>query len=140
MAHTCNYNSNLHSFFNTPFITMAKTKDLSELIVEGIQNRKGKNITIIDMTDIDTAATRRFIIAEGTSSTQTAAIAESVEESVRLGAGIKLYGSVGANTGEWVVMDYGDTWVHIFLPPVRQRYNLEELWSDARITEIPDLD
>lgn len=119
---------------------MAKTKDLSELIVEGIQNRKGKNITIIDMTDIDTAATRRFIIAEGTSSTQTAAIAESVEESVRSGAGIKLYGSVGANTGEWVVMDYGDTWVHIFLPPVRQRYNLEELWSDARITEIPDLD
>lgn len=118
---------------------MNPNKDLAELIVEGIQNRKGRNITIIDMSGIDTAATRRFIVAEGTSSTQTAAIAESVEETVRLGGG-KLYGAVGTGTGEWVVMDYGDTWVHIFLPPVRERYNLEELWSDATITRIPDLD
>lgn len=119
---------------------MDSSKELTDLIIEGIQNRKGHNITIIDMGDIDTAATRRFIVAEGTSTTQTAAIAESVEETVRLGSGLKLFGSVGAGTGEWVVMDYGDTWVHIFLPPVRERYNLEELWSDAKITEIPDLD
>ncbi len=119
---------------------MNSTKDLTDLIIEGIQNRKGHKITIIDMGNLDTAATRRFIVAEGTSSTQTASIAESVEETVRLGSGQKLIGSVGTGTGEWVVMDYGDTWVHIFLPPVRERYNLEELWSDAQITEIPDLD
>ncbi|MDE6464649.1 MAG: ribosome silencing factor [Muribaculaceae bacterium] len=119
---------------------MSTTPDLTRLIVEGIQNRKGRGITIIDMSSIDTAATRRFVIAEGTSTTQTVAIAESVEESVREGLGLKPFGSVGANTGEWVVLDFGDTWVHIFLPPVRQHYNLEELWSDATITEIPDLD
>lgn len=119
---------------------MSTTPDLTRLIVEGIQNRKGRGITIIDMSSIDTAATRRFVIAEGTSTTQTAAIAESVEESVREGLGLKPFGSVGASTGEWVVLDFGDTWVHIFLPPVRQHYNLEELWSDASITEIPDLD
>ena len=44
------------------------------------------------------------------------------------------------NAGEWVVMDYGDIWVHVFLPETRRRYNLEELWCDANITEIPDLD
>ncbi len=119
---------------------MTSNKDITEFIIEGIQNRKGHNITIIDMGDIDTAAARRFIVADGTSTTQTASIAESIEESVRKGCGQKLLGSVGENAGEWIVMDYGDTWVHIFLPPVRQRYSLEELWSDANITEIPDLD
>lgn len=119
---------------------MSTSKDLTELIIEGIQNRKGRKITVIDMGGIDTAGTRRFVVAEGTSSTQTAAIAESVEETVRLASGQKVLGAVGTATGEWVVMDYGDTWVHIFLPPVRERYNLEELWSDAKITEIPDLD
>ena len=78
---------------------MTQDKDLTDLIVEGIQNRKGKNITIVDMVGIDTAATRRFIIAEGSSTTQTAAIAESVEETVRLASGQKVLGSVGTRTG-----------------------------------------
>ena len=119
---------------------MAQSKSLSELIVEGIHNRKGRNVTIIDMSDIDTAVTRRFIIAEGNSTIQTGAIAESIEETVREASGVKPFGSVGEGTGEWVVMDYGDTWVHIFIPAVRVRYNLEELWSDAKVSHIPDLD
>ncbi len=51
----------------------------------------------------------------------------------------KPFGIIGENTGEWVVMDYGDVWVHIFLPPIRERYRLEELWSDAKIIEIAEL-
>lgn len=119
---------------------MTEKKDLVDFIIEGIQNRKGRGITIIDMSSIDTAATRRFVIAEGNTPIQTAAIAESVEETVRLGCGEKPFGADGIGTDEWVVMDYGDTWVHIFVPAVRQRYNLEELWSDAEITTVPDLD
>ncbi len=112
----------------------------AKLIIEGIQNRKGKGITVVDLSPIEGAGTQCFIIAEGTSTTQTAAIAASVEEYVRENGGIKPFGTIGAGNGEWVVMDYGDIWVHIFLPPTRSRYNLEELWSDAIITEIPDLD
>lgn len=119
---------------------MTQTRDLSEIIIEGIQNRKGRNITVVDMNAIDTAATHRFIIAEGNSTTQTAAIADSVVETVLGQSGVKPFGTVGAGTGEWVVLDYGDTWVHVFLPQVRRRYNLEELWSDAELTEIPNLD
>ncbi|MBD5220615.1 MAG: ribosome silencing factor [Muribaculaceae bacterium] len=119
---------------------MTSTQDIKELIIEGIRDRKGKGITVVDMTDIDTAATGCFIIAEGTSTTQTAAIAESVEELVRKSSGVKPYNVDGENAGDWVIMDYGDVWVHIFLPTVRTRYNLEELWSDAKITNLPDLD
>ena len=53
---------------------------------------------------------------------------------------MKPYGIDGADAGDWVIVDYGDTWVHIFLPDTRNRYKLEELWSDAVITEVPDLD
>ena len=110
-------------------MTDTTTTELKDLIIEGIHNRKGHGVTVIDLTS-----------AEGNSSTQTAAIAESVEEHVRLSSGVKPYGIDGADAGDWVIVDYGDTWVHIFLPDTRNRYKLEELWSDAVITEVPDLD
>lgn len=114
--------------------------DLKKLIIEGIQERKGSDITVVDMSDINSAATEAFVICQGTSSTHTAAIAECVEEYVREHSGIKPYGIDGAEGSDWVVMDYGNVWVHIFLEETRRRYNLEELWSDAKITKIPNLD
>lgn len=119
---------------------MSQNFKTSDFVVDAIQDRKGKGITIIDLSKVENAGANCFVIAEGTSTTQTAAIAAGIEDSLREKAGLKPYGIVGSANGEWIVMDYGDTWVHIFLPPVRQRYNLEELWSDADITEIPDLD
>ncbi|MCM1066916.1 MAG: ribosome silencing factor [Muribaculaceae bacterium] len=119
---------------------MTPKKDLQQLIIEGIHERKGRGVTVVDLTAIESAAASYFIIAEGNSTTQTAAIAESVEEYVRINGGVKPFGIDGAEAGDWVIVDYGDTWVHIFLPETRHRYSLEELWSDATITEIPDLD
>ena len=118
---------------------MTTTDAIGDLIIEGIRNRKGHNITIMDLSGIENAAASKFIIAEGTSTTQTSSIAESVEETVRENCGEKPFGIIGENTGEWVVMDYGDVWVHIFLPPIRERCRLEELWSDAKIIEIAEL-
>lgn len=118
---------------------MTQTKDLKELIIEGIQDRKGHGITVVDLSHIDTAATGSFIIAEGNSTTHVSAVAESVEEYVRKNGGIKPFGMDGEEGSDWIVLDYGSVWVHIFLPQTRQRYNLEELWSDAAITEVPDL-
>ena len=115
---------------------MTPTTNLKELIIEGIHNRKGHGISVVDLSSIDTAATGSFIIAEGNSTTHTASIAESVADT----SGVKPYGIDGEEGSDWVIMDYGDIWVHIFLPETRTRYNLEELWSDAPITEVPDLD
>ena len=119
---------------------MTQQDKLKELSIEGIQDRKGRKVTIVDMSDIEAAATSSFIIAEGTSSMQVAAIADSVREYVLEHGGIKPYNYDGYANSEWIVIDYGDTLVHIFLPEARQRYNLEELWSDAVITDVPDLD
>lgn len=119
---------------------MTETQQLRRLIIEGIQARKGHSITVVDLEKIDTAATGAFIIAEGNSSTHSASIADSVEETVRLNGGGRLYGTDGAEGSDWVVMDYGDVFVHIFMHDTRHRYNLEDLWSDAEITEVPDLD
>lgn len=119
---------------------MDKKFDLNKLIIEGIQDRKGKEITIMDMSPIESAPYPEFIIASGSSSQNVAGIADNVREYVQEVSGIKPYNYDGYTNSEWVVIDYGSILVHIFQPATRERYNLEELWSDAIINKIPDLD
>lgn len=117
------------------------TTETRELIIDAIRDRKGRSITLVDLEKIPGASARSFIIAEGTSTTQVSAIADRLRERIREEAGIKPFNSDGMkDNSEWIVLDYGDIWVHIFLPEARMRYNLEELWNDAEITEYPDLD
>lgn len=119
---------------------MNQHPELQQLIIEGIQDRKGKKITVVDLSGIESAAASKFIICEGTSTMQVNAVADSVRDYLLENARIKPYNYDGYANSEWIVIDYGDTLVHVFLPQVRDRYNLEDLWSDAVITEIPDLD
>lgn len=121
-------------------MTSQSLTDTQELVIDAIRDRKGHSITIVDLSDIPGASASQFIIAEGSSSTQVASIADRLEERLRIDAGLKPYNSDGFKNSEWIVMDYGDFWVHVFQRETRTRYNLEELWSDAEITEIPDLD
>lgn len=117
--------------------TITTTRDL---IIDAIRDRKGHSITVVDLEKIPGASASTFIIAEGNSTTQVASIADHLEERLLEDARLKPYNTDGFKNSEWIVLDYGDTWIHIFLPEARLRYNLEELWSDADITEIPDLD
>ncbi len=119
---------------------MTSKQDILKLIIEGIQERKGKHITTIDLSEIESAAASNFVICEGTSTMQVSAIADSVREYLLEKADIKPYNYDGYQNSQWIVIDYGSALVHVFLPEVRDRYNLEELWSDAPLTEIPDLD
>lgn len=114
--------------------------DVTRLVIEGIQERKGRKITLVDLSDIESSGVSNFIICEGTSTMQVSAIADSVRDYLLENARIKPYNYDGYQNSQWIVIDYGDTLVHVFLPQERERYNLEELWSDAKITEIPDLD
>lgn len=110
------------------------------MIIEGIQERKGKRITVVDLSGIEGVAASGFVICQGSSTMQVAAIADSVREYVQEHGGVKPYNYDGYQNSQWIVIDYGDLFVHVFLPDVRETYNLEELWSDADIEEVPDLD
>ncbi len=118
---------------------MTKDTDLNSLI-DAIRDRKGRNITLVDLDGVDGASAGAFIIAEGSSPTQVSAIADRLRDRLLDDARLKPYNSDGRQGSEWIVLDYGDVWIHIFLPEARTRYNLEELWSDAKITNYPDLD
>lgn len=124
-------------------LTTAKNANimpLTNIIIEGIQERKGKKTTIIDLSEIETATSRQFVICQGTSTMQVSAIADSVREYVQKTIGRKPYNYDGYKNCQWIVIDYGEIMVHVFLPEFREFYNLEQLWSDATITEIEDLD
>ena len=109
-------------------------------IIEAIQDRKGRDITILDMSKVDGAPTGNFIICTGKSTTQVSSIADNVREEVQKKTGEKPINYDGYRNSQWIVIDYGDTMVHVFLPETREFYRLEELWNDAETTEIPNLD
>ena len=119
---------------------MEKKNKLVESIVKGIQEKKGTDIVIADLRGIDGTICDYFVICQGNSPTQIDAITDSVEETVRLEAGEKPVKIAGLTNAEWVAMDYTDILVHIFLPEMRQYYNLEDLWEDAKLTRVPDID
>ena len=117
-----------------------ETKLLVDKIVEGIQEKKGKNIVTIDMQSLPGRICRYFVICEGNTPTQTSAISDSVWEYVRKTTKEKPYVVDGERNAEWIAMDYGTVIVHIFLPDRRAHYDLERLWADAKLNRIPNLD
>ena len=119
---------------------MEQTTTLVETIVNGIQEKKGSGIVVADLNGIDGTICRYFVVCQGNSPSQVEAIAESVGDMARIQLKEKPSHVVGLENAHWVAMDYGDVLVHIFLPEVRKYYDLEHLWDDAELTEIPDLD
>lgn len=116
------------------------TKQLVEVITQGIQEKKGKDIVVVDMQGIDGAICNYFVICSGNSPTQVAAIMDSVEDTARDKAGEKPVRVVGEQQAQWIAMDYIDVMVHIFLPDAREFYNIDRLWEDAGVVNIPDID
>ena len=119
---------------------MNDTKVLIEKIKEGIQEKKGKKIIVADLTSIEDTIYKYFVICQGNSPSQVRAIVDSIKEITRKGADSKPYAIDGLRNAEWVPMDYADVLVHVFLPETRDFYNLEHLWADAKLTQIPGLD
>ena len=119
---------------------MEQIKNLVKTITEAIQEKKGSQIVVADLKGIEGTICQYFIICQGNSPTQVEAITESVGDMVREKLHEKPTHVVGLENAQWVAMDYGDVLVHVFLPDVREYYDLEHLWDDATLTHIPDLD
>ena len=121
-------------------ILMEQTKQLVESITRGIQEKKGTGIVVADLSGIDGTICHYFVICQGNSPSQVEAITESVGDFARKELDERPTHVVGLENAQWVAMDFTDVLVHIVLPDVRDYYDLEHLWDDAKLTHIPDLD
>ena len=119
---------------------MDQTEILVKTIVAGLQEKKGKNIVTVDLTQLPGAICRYMVICEGNTPSQVSALSDSVWDFAHREANEKPLSIDGAQRAEWIGMDYGTVLVHIFLPELREFYNLDNLWSDAKVTRIADLD
>lgn len=119
---------------------MQKKIDITPQIIEAITDKKGKKITLIDLSDFETAPTGRLVICQGNSTSQVSAIADSIREKVYEECQTKPYNYDGYRNSQWIVIDYGDLMVHVFQPQFREFYSLESLWNDAPVENLPDID
>ena len=111
---------------------------LAELVVKGMQEKKAADICVIDLKSLHNAVSDYFIISSANSDTQLDAIARAVEEEVFKITNQNPWQSEGRVHKEWILLDYVDVVVQIFLKDKREFYALEELWGDAPIRYIED--
>lgn len=119
---------------------MTTTQELIDLIIEGIQEKKGRQISIADLSNITSAPAEAFVICTANSPSQVDSIVDSIENVTRVKGKENPTAIAGRQNSLWVAMDYGNVIVHVFVPDMREYYNIDNLWSDAKITIIPDLD
>ncbi|MGH1386246.1 ribosome silencing factor [Kordia sp.] len=116
--------------------TKVSTDQLITGIIKGIEEVKGNDITILDLREIENTVCDYFIICNGTSNTQVNAIVGSVQKLVSKELKDKPWHIEGAENAEWVLMDYVNVVVHVFQKHIREFYDIEGLWGDAKVTSI----
>jgi len=109
---------------------------LADLVVRGMQDKKASDIVVLNLKELKNAVADYFIICSANSDTQLEAIARSVEEEIEKVTGESPWQTEGRTNREWVLLDYVDVVVHVFLRDRRRFYALEELWGDANISYI----
>ncbi|MFT4022456.1 MAG: ribosome silencing factor [Flavihumibacter sp.] len=114
---------------------LTKNAKILKSIIKAIQEKKGERIIALDLRKIQEAVADFFIICEAGSTTQVKAIADSVEHELKMELGEIPYRHEGQQAAQWILIDYVNVVVHIMLPETRKFYRLEEMWSDAPITE-----
>ena len=109
---------------------------LADLVVRGMQDKKAADIVVLNLKELKNAVADYFIICSANSDTQLEAVARSVEEEIEKMTGESPWQTEGRTNREWVLLDYVDVVVHVFLRDRRKFYALEELWGDADIRYI----
>ncbi|OIQ20212.1 MAG: ribosome silencing factor [Flavobacterium sp. MedPE-SWcel] len=110
--------------------------DLLANIIKGIEEVKGEDIDILDLRAIDNTVCDYYVLCNGNSNTQVNAIVQSIQKVVSKELKDKPWHVEGTDNGEWVLMDYVNIVVHVFQQHIREYYDIESLWGDAKITSI----
>ena len=111
---------------------------LLKSVINGIFEKKGQNVLKIDLRKLENRIADFFVICQATSTTQVSSISDSVEDTARIEAGEKPTHIEGLDNCYWVLLDYGNVVVHIFLEEYRSFYSFESLWADANIEVMID--
>ena len=117
-------------------LTTTPPEALLEAVINGLDDVKGCDVTVVDLKSVTHAISSFFVIAHGSSHTQVQALANSVEKVCWESLSEKPVSVQGMRNGEWTILDYFDVVVHVFHEEARTRYALEELWGDADIRKI----
>ena len=115
------------------------TEQLNDLIIDSIQDIKGKNIVKLDLRRLEDSPADFFIICEGDSNTQVKAISDNIQRNLKAEGKVLASHVEGERNALWICLDYFNTVVHVFYRETRSFYELESLWSDARFTEYESL-
>lgn len=107
---------------------------LVEYVVNAADDKKAQDIKILDLREVS-SVTDYFVICTGSSSIQTKAIADNIEEKLEKDYNLRLLRREGYQSATWVLLDYGSVVVHVFQPEEREFYNIERLWGDAQFLE-----
>lgn len=110
-----------------------ESTSISELVVHGIQEKKGNDIVRLDLRNIHSSVADYFVVCHAESTTQVKAIAQSVEEEVYKALKQEPWRKEGLQHADWIIIDYVDVVVHIFKTDKRQFYGIEDLWGDAEM-------
>lgn len=113
---------------------------LCNSIVEGMQENKARDIVVLDLREVTNAVTDFFVICSGESTTQVDGINSSVMRHTRKELQERPWHQEGKENSEWILLDYVNVVAHIFYKDSRHFYDLEDLWADAKRTDIPNLD
>jgi ribosome-associated protein len=115
---------------------LVDSERLSELVTQGMLEKKASDVVVMDLRKIKHAVADYFVVCSGSSDTQIDAISDSVEEFVHKATKQNPWKREGKNNKEWVLIDYVDVVAHVFSKEKRQFYALEDLWADAKVTTI----
>ena len=113
---------------------------LISVIISSIEDVKGNEISILDLRDIENTVCDYFIICEGTSNTQVNAISNSIQKKVSKELKDHPWHVEGADNAEWILLDYVNVVVHVFQKHIREYYDIESLWGDAKLTKVKTKD
>lgn len=116
--------------------TLVTAKQLADAVVDALQDKKGNKIVVMDLRKVRGAISDYFVICSGTSDKHVQALSDTVWEDVRVKLQDKPINIEGRSHGEWILMDYVNVVVHIFLEEKRRFYDIESLWADAPMERI----
>ncbi len=112
---------------------------LTEIATKGIQDKKGRGITIIDLKEIEGSLFDYYVVCTGNSPSHIDSITDAVEREIKLSTGINPKRIEGLQNCQWVLLDYFDVIIHVMLEETRDFYKIEQMWKDAPQTHIEDI-